>query len=335
MRGARLNTKKNHLLWILVIIVVGVLGSCNPKEVTYIHLQGKAQGTTFSIKYLSPTHTNYAKEVDSIFKVIDQSLSIYQPNSLITQINEGKTETVLDSHFIKVFQLSKKVYEETNGAFDPTVGLLVNAYGFGPHQNPDGLKNLPIDALMTYVGFDKIHLEDNVIIKDYPETTLDFNGIAQGYTVDVIKDFLRLHSVQDFMIELGGEVFAQGKNPQGKNWSIGIQNPNTKAEKSLQKVVKLKHQAIATSGNYRKYIVADNGQKYVHTIDPRTGINTPSNLLSATVIAHESCALADAYATALMVKGLADAKAFLKLRPELEYYLIYADINGNLVEEEK
>ena len=321
-------------LWSLLIIVGFFILGCQPSNNQYMHLTGGAQGTSFSIKYKSPESIDYSHAIDSIFKVIDLSMSTYIPQSIISRINNGETDVVLDEHFVKVFNLSKQVYQESNGFFDPTVGLLVNAYGFGPKELPENLKDVSINELMKYVGLDKLTIENNRLIKTYQETYIDFNAIAQGYSVDVIKGFLRAHHVVDFMIEVGGEIYAQGKNPQGNVWQIGIQNPETDSQNNIEKIISLQHHALATSGNYRKFKIDENGNKFVHTINPKTGQSIPSNLLSATVITDESCALADAYATAFMAMGYERSKDFLKSHSELETFLIYADNESKILTSE-
>ncbi|PIE48434.1 MAG: thiamine biosynthesis protein [Flavobacteriales bacterium] len=321
---------KNVRLWAVSIIIGWTVTTCKSVTNDYMHVKGSAQGTTFSIKYKSPEGKDLSLAIDSIFKVIDLSMSTYVPQSIISRINKGETDVQPDTHFINVFKLSQQVYRETNGYFDPSVGLLVNAYGFGSKELPENLKNLPTTELMTYTGFDKLVLENNRLIKKHPEIYIDFNSIAQGYSVDVIKNFLRATQIHDFMIEVGGEVYAQGKNPNGQSWQIGIQNPEVKAEQNIQKIVSLDHNGLATSGNYRKFKVDENGNKFVHTINPLTGKNTPSNLLSATVITSESCALADAYATAFMAMGFEKAVEFANRHPELDVYFIYVNDSGEL-----
>jgi thiamine biosynthesis lipoprotein len=313
------------ILGIISIVLLSLFVSgCNSKATRYIHLQGNAQGTTYSIKYEDVE--DYTVEIDSIFKVIDASMSTYKPESLISRINKGDTTVVLDEHFIRVMELSRMVYEASGGLFDPTIGILVNAYGFGP-EKVEVIDSLTLVKLLPFVGFSKVQVVQNHLVKTYPETTLDFNAIAQGYTVDVIGEFLESKNIRNYMVEIGGEVKAIGVNPDGKLWSIGVQNPDPNAEQALETIVYLDYQSVATSGNYRKFKVDANGKKYVHTINPITGKGEPSNLLSATVIT-EDCAMADAYATSLMVMGYDKSMEFLKIHPELEVFLIYVDAKG-------
>ena len=324
------NFKKYIFIPLLVIIlaVVTFFTGCKKNDNQFIHLTGEAQGTTFSIKYGSINLIDYSREIDSIFNVINLSMSTYHPNSIISKINNGNESIELDSHFINVFNISSEIFHETDGAFDPTVGILVNAYGFGPNKL-DQLETSDLTKLMQWVGFNKIHIENQKLVKDFSETSIDFNAIAQGYTVDVIGDFLISKNIANFMIEVGGEVIAHGKNSEGKPWSIGIQNPEKSNENSLEMVVYLENKSICTSGNYRKFKIDKNGRKYAHTINPKTGLAEPSDILSATVITAKPCAFADAYATSMMVMGFTKTLEFMKSHPELEIFLVFVDEKGN------
>jgi thiamine biosynthesis lipoprotein len=317
------NFKPLQFLWIAMVFLIG----CKTDKSEYVQLRGNAQGTTFSIKYKSDGLVDYSGEIDSLFNVINLSMSTYHPESIISKINQGDSSIVLDKHFIKVFNQSLQIYNETNGAFDPTVGIIVNAYGFGPNK-VDKIDESKLDSLRLYVGLNKVTIQNSKLIRKYLETVIDFNAIAQGYTVDVVAEFLKSKNILDYMIEIGGEVKAAGLNPDGKLWSIGIQNPEKSAENSLETIVKLNNKSLATSGNYRKFKIDETGKKFVHTINPITGRNEINDLLSATVITKNDCSLADAYATSLMVMGYEKSLDFIKNHPELEVFLIYVDDNG-------
>ncbi len=300
---------------------------CKPSKNDYVHLQGNAQGTTFSIKYESKGAKDYSVEIDSIFNVVNLSMSTYEPQSIISKLNNGDSTVIIDKHFAKVFDQSMQVYTETNGLFDPSIGILVNAYGFGP-KKVDSLTETKRIELMQYVGFHQLSIQDEHLVKKQKETILDFNAIAQGYTVDLIGDFLKRKNCANYLVEIGGEVKAKGVNQDGKLWSIGIQNPEKSNRNALETILYLKDKSIATSGNYRKFKTDKNGKKFVHTINPLTGKNEPNNILSATVMTQKDCAFADAYATSLMVMGYEKSLEFLKNHPELEVFLIYIDNNG-------
>jgi thiamine biosynthesis lipoprotein len=300
---------------------------CKPSKNDYVHLQGNAQGTTFSIKYESKGAKDYSVEIDSIFNVVNLSMSTYEPQSIISKLNNGDSTVIIDKHFAKVFDQSMQVYTETNGLFDPSIGILVNAYGFGP-KKVDSLTETKRIELMQYVGFHQLSIQGEHLVKKQKETILDFNAIAQGYTVDLIGDFLKRKNCANYLVEIGGEVKAKGVNQDGKLWSIGIQNPEKSNRNALETILYLKDKSIATSGNYRKFKTDKNGKKFVHTINPLTGKNEPNNILSATVMTQKDCAFADAYATSLMVMGYEKSLEFLKNHPELEVFLIYIDNDG-------
>ena len=310
---------------IVVSFIVFILFfSCNRIEQNTIFISGEAQGTTYSITYISGTETSYQNEIDSIFHVIDLSMSAYVPTSIISRINQDDTTVVVDQHFMKVFNKAQEVSEKTGGLFDITVGPVINAWGFGFSKKENVDSNM-IDSLLMNVGYSLVLLDHNKLIKKKPGVILDFNAIAQGYTVDVLAAFLEEKHIRDYLIELGGEVKAKGKKINNENWTIGIDQPNeTELEgRPLKATIQLKNQSLATSGNYRKYYI-ENGQKFSHIIDPHTGYPAKNNLLSASVIAPD-CITADAYATAFMVMGLEKSKQFLQQHPELqlEVFFIY------------
>jgi FAD:protein FMN transferase len=295
----------------------------------YIAVSGFAQGTTYHITYESRKGEDLQAQIEDILHKIDQSLSIYQPNSLISKINKNDTRVRADQAFTDVFKKSAEVFKKTGGAFDITVGPIVNALGFGSADTLNINSSL-IDSLRQFVGMQKVRLNGNIVEKDDSRILLDVNAIAQGYSVDVVARFLEEKKIRNYLVEIGGEVRAKGRNNERQVWRIGIDKPvegNMVPGANLQAVVELKNKSLATSGNYRKYY-EKNGVKYVHTIDPQTGYPVISNLLSATVIADD-CTTADAYATALMVFGVQNSIAFLNDNTFLNAYLIYTDDNGN------
>ena len=293
-----------------------------------IKVFGEAQGTTYHITYFDVQNRYFQPEIVQLLKDFDLSVSTYIPNSIISRINANEKNVIVDKYFTACFKKAKEVWKNTNGAFDPTVYPLVNAYGFGPGKKQK-IEKSKIDSILKFVGFQLIELKGNKIVKKDPRVALDFNAFAQGYSVDVVSDFLNSKGITAYIVEIGGEVYAKGKKPNGKNWTIGIEKPidNKESENPFKAIVKLENLAIATSGNYRRFVIED-GVKYAHHIDPKTGYPTKNNLLSASIFAKE-CISSDANATGVLVLGLDKAKVFLQKHPELQAYLIYSDEKGN------
>ena len=314
----------------LVFILTMVMVACQPSVNEKVYLiEGEAQGSTYHIKYIAERDENLKPAIDSILEVIDRSMSTYRPDSAISKINQGDTTVVVDEHFRKVFEASQQIWQESEGLFDPTVGVLVNAWGFGKQKISEA--DLPtdkkIDSLRKYVGFDKVALtEKNLIKKRYTEILFDFNAIAQGYTSDVVANYLSARGIKNYIVEIAGEMYLKGKNTvEDKSWTIGVENPlKPLDDRDLVATIQFTNQGLATSGNYRKVWTDSNGRKYVHSINPLTGRATQSDVLSATVVAP-STMLADGYATMFMVMGLAKSKAFLEKHPNLAVLLVYSD----------
>lgn len=314
----------------LVFILTMVMVACQPSVNEKVYLiEGEAQGSTYHIKYIAERDENLKPAIDSILEVIDLSMSTYRPDSAISKINQGDTTVVVDQHFRKVFEASQQIWQESEGLFDPTVGVLVNAWGFGKQKISEA--DLPtdknIDSLRKYVGFDKVALtEKNLIKKRYTEILFDFNAIAQGYTSDVVANYLSARGIKNYIVEIAGEMYLKGKNTvEDKSWTIGVENPlKPLDDRDLVATIQFTNQGLATSGNYRKVWTDSNGHKYVHSINPLTGRATQSDVLSATVVAP-STMLADGYATMFMVMGLAKSKAFLEKHPDLAVLLVYSD----------
>jgi len=281
---------------------------------------GQVFGTRYSVIYDSDI--NFERQFDSLFYVVNKSMSTYQTNSDISKLNRNEANTI-DSHFAKVFDASKEIFKATDGAFDPTIGVLVNAWDFGPEEKTENLDSLKIDSLMLFVGLHKVERLGYIIKKQNPNTFLDFNAIAKGYGVDVIAEFLEINNIHNYLVEIGGEIRAKGiNNVKNSDWKVGVENPNFDGEQSVLKAISLKDEAMATSGTYRKFKVDDNGNRYAHIIDTKTGYPSKTNLLSISVIAKD-CMTADAYATAFKAMGIEKAKVFLKSHPELRVFLIF------------
>lgn len=311
------------ILFILILLV-----SCK-QETKNTKVSGQVFGTSYSIKYYSDSNLNFETQFDSLFYEINKSLSTYQINSIISRINRNEW-THFDDHFVKVFESAKTIYKETQGAFDPTIGVLVNAWGFGPEGKVKDIDSLKIDSLMVSVGFDKVELPKEKF-KLPKNTFLDFNAIAKGYAVDVIAEFLEHQKIENYLVEIGGEIRVKGKNIEKQsNWKVGVENPNFDGEQSILKVISLQDEAMATSGTYRKFKVDKNGNRYAHIIDTKTGYPSKTNILSISVIA-KNCMTADAYATAFQAMGIENVKAFLKDHLELKVFFIFENAKQEIV----
>ena len=286
----------------------------------YQHNEGMVFGTFYKITY---QYENDLKEgIEREMKKVDDTLSPFNKNSIISAVNENKP-VALNDMFMSVYDLARTVSEDTDGAFDITVAPLVNAWGFGFKHNIAPTKS-KIDSIMNFVGYKKVRMMGRTIMKDDPRVMLDCSAIAKGYGSDVVAHYLESMGISNYLVEIGGEIVAKGSNPKGKPWAIGVEKPvdDSLAVKSeLQTVLNITDMAMATSGNYRNFYYKD-GKKYAHTIDPKTGHPVQHNILSATVIAKR-CAMADAYATAFMVVGLDKAKEILGRHKDLKAYIIY------------
>ncbi len=316
-----------------ILLFLSLSCSSGNSKIIMNHTSGGALGTSYNITYLLPREMDLQKDIDSVFSAVNHSLSTYQTDSDISRINKGDTTVVIDQMFKDVFVLSKEIHTLTNGYFDPTVGVLVNAWGFGPGQEII-MDSIRVDSLLDYVGFNKVSLtETNQIKKQHAAIYFDFNAIAKGYAIDRLAVLLDQKGIQDYLVEVGGEVVAKGENRiKEKQWTVGIEDPRDELNRTLKAVVQLKDRAMASSGNYRKFRVDEKtGKRYVHTIDPKTGYTKNSNVLGATVLAN-TCAKADAYATAFMAMDLDDSIKLLVQQKEIEAYIIYLDTDGSIKE---
>tara|TARA_R110000868_G_scaffold22400_16_gene91932 strand:+ start:814 stop:1755 length:942 start_codon:yes stop_codon:yes gene_type:complete len=302
------------------------LFSCK-EEPKNTKLAGTVFGTSYSIIYDSDV--NYETKIDSLFYVINKSMSTYQANSDISKLNRNESFEI-DEHFKKVYDASKEIFGQTEGAFDPSIGNVVNAWKFGAEHTIDVIDSLKIDSLMQYVGYDKTYRHENTIRKSNPNVYIEFNAIAKGYAVDVIGEFLESQKVNNYLIEIGGEIRVKGINSEKQsNWKVGVEEPNFEGKQSILKAITLQDEAMATSGTYRKFKVDENGNRYAHIIDAETGYPSKTNLLSISVIAND-CMTADAYATAFKSMGIDKVKTFLKSHPELKVFLIFENDNKEL-----
>jgi thiamine biosynthesis lipoprotein len=286
---------------------------------------GDTQGTFYHIKYLIKDGVNLQPRIENILSSVDSSLSTYVPYSLISKINY-RQDNIVDSLFETVFNCAQLVHKQTEGAFDCSIAPLVNAWGFG-FEKKQNLDSLKIKKILKNIGFDKIYIKNDSL--NIPKNMMiDFNALAQGFTVDLIAKFLDDNSITDYLIEIGGELKSKGSNASDKIWRVGVDKPidEIDLQDRFQFIMKLENKSIATSGNYRKYF-EENGKKYSHTISPFNGYPVMNNFLSVSVI-HDDCMLADAYATAFMVMGKSKTLKFLDNFPEIEAYIVYTDKNG-------
>jgi FAD:protein FMN transferase len=314
------------LVRVFPFLTILLFFACKQPEPQKVTISGEAQGTTYSITYYSEKGFTLKKDVDSLLLAFDFSLSTYNPQSLVTRINNNE-ENLADEFLLTVLAKSLEISEATDGAFDVTAGPIFNAWGFG-HTPKAKTDSAGIQQLFKHIGYKKVRFEGNRIFKEDSMLTMNFNAIAQGYSVDVVAEFLKNKGINNFIIEIGGEIRASGKKANGEAWKVGIDKPVEDAEqRQLQAIISLNDKSLATSGNYRKFYV-ENGQKYSHTIDLKTGFPSRNNLLSATVVA-DNCMAADAYATAFMAMGLEKSVDFLKKCEDcrLEAFFIY-DSNG-------
>lgn len=307
------------------VVLITLLASCGKEKPSYLALTGKAQGTTFNITYQDLQKRDFSQPVDSLFRLIDKSMSLWDSTSVISRANRNEPGVQVDEHFAAVFQKAHETSESTGGAFDVTVGPLVKAWGFSLKKGLPPPDSSQVDSLMQLVGFQKIRLENGVLQKADPRMEVDFNAIAQGYTVDLISSFLEKNGVKNYLVEIGGEVRTLGVNDRNEVWKIGIDKPvenEKEGSRPLQTTVALSGKSLATSGSYRKFVMRE-GKKFSHAIVPRTGYPVSHNLLSVSVIADD-CASADAYATAFLVMGT-DKAMELAGRLGLEIYCISAN----------
>ncbi len=322
--------RKKNIIYSVVLL--GAMGATwlyrqsqdEPAAGSYLAIAGETMGTTYAIKYDDAAGRNLKPGVDSLLVVFNQSLNHYLPDSEITRFNQNDSIDFVLPYFYTVLSRSADIVAATDGAFDPTVAPLVNAWGFGPEggELPD---SVAVDSLLQLVGFEKINFTEDYVKKEQPRVQLNFSAVAKGYGVDVVAEYLASRGIKNMMVEIGGEVVARGVNPQDERWRIGVSDPEQPGQMSA--AVMLDNRAMATSGNYLNYYERD-GKKYAHTIDPRTGYPVQHSVLGASVVADD-CTTADAYATAFMVLGLEKTKAILAQQPDLDAFIIY-DNQGSL-----
>lgn len=318
-------------LFLAFLVGATVLIIRQQRNMPFQHNKGMVFGTFYNVTYQNDS--DLKEEIETELKKVDDALSMFNPTSVISRINNGADnidDTEEGRMFIEVCQLAQHISEETNGAFDITVAPLVNLWGFGFRNNETPSTNA-VDSIRQFIGYQLIHLDakKNTLTKRDPRTMLDCSAIAKGYGCDVVARLLQAHDINNFMIEIGGEVVTKGINEQRTPWRIGVVKPTEDTldtAHEVMDVLNVTDKAMATSGNYRNFYYK-NGKRYAHTIDPHTGKPVQHSILSATVIADQ-CAIADAYATAFMVMGIDEAKRVLEKHTELMAYLVCSAADG-------
>ncbi len=322
---------KNAIYTAVVLIAMFVVWKIRQVDRTpLVSFSGRTMGPiVYTVKYFDKEERNFQQQVDSVLKAFNLSLNTYNPNSEISNFNKDSVFNFSLPYFYPVLESSKKIYDLSGGAYDPTIMPLAKTWGFGPGKEINMDSSL-IDSLRQLVGFDKIHFDKVKVSKEDARIMLDFSASAKGYGVDIVADFLKSKGIKNAMIEIGGEVVTIGNNlSTDKPWKIGILNPNSdEINQFYISIVELDNRAMATSGNYFNYHIVD-GVKYSHTISPFTGYPIIHSLLSASVFA-ENCMEADALATAFMVLGYEQTIDILNNHPEYDAYLVLSDSQGNL-----
>ena len=313
-----------NILFKIISFLSLLLISCNVDSSFYKRIQGDALGTTYKVIVQSEYNSSLIKQsIDSIFEVVNNSMSTYRTNSIISKVNRSQNPVEVDSHFIEVFKKSQEIWKLSNGYFDPTAGSIVNLYGMGPNTNVQSINRYKIDSVMQYVGLDKVYLDQqNRIVKAKRGVYIDFNAIAKGYSVDLIKDLLLQINSENFLIEVGGELITMGKNEKNKKWKVAIQNPIDLS--SYYSEISLDGMSLATSGNYRKFRMdSQTGARYAHIVNPINGESMTNNILSASVVSS-SCIEADAWATSLMLMDPIEATKIINNIADIEVLILTA-----------
>ena len=317
-----------HFKLYLFFCTLFLLSSCDPSEEKYNYSQGEVFGTYY--RFQIDSDKDYSKQIDSIFNAIDKAVNSYVEYSEISKFNKEGFLLSPSPTFIEMLQKAKKYHNLSNGYFDPTLSSLINNWGFG-FKNKEKMDSIKVDSLLKLVSFKKLLVIDTAKVKVLKKgVTIDLNAMGEGYALDAISSILDQSGVNNYMVEIGGEMKCKGLNQNGNIWKIGIENPTVSIDErgtSLMKIVKLKNVGISTSGNYRKFYTDSLGNKYSHIIDVMTGYPVQHNLLSASIIST-SATKADALATACMSMGMEKAKYFIENDPDMEGFLIYSDDNN-------
>ncbi len=317
---------KAPFLLVLIATSTFIIQRHKPHMAPYQKDEGMVFGTVWHATYQCDSSLH--NSIMDVLNKVDGSLSMFNPYSTLSRINKGESlET--DSMLRTVFTQAQQISKATDGCFDVTVAPLVNAWGFG-FKNGELPNQIQVDSLLQFVGWEGVSLDSTRLVKRDERMVLDFSAIAKGFGVDQVASLFHQYGIQNYMIEIGGEIVVRGNNPKGEKWNIGVNKPvedNENRNNELQTTLQLTNCAMATSGNYRNFYISEDGRKLAHTIDPKTGFPVQHSILSSTVIAP-TCSMADAFATAFMVMGLDKAKEVLKEHPELKAYFIYSNKDG-------
>ena len=320
--------KMSRIYLIFLVIAIFAVYTYRSNQEVEVHVTGTTMGTiAYNVKYLDKDQRVFKFQIDSLLKDFNQSLSTYIPSSDISVFNQTGQVDFNYPYFFDVLEASNAVYTKTGGAFDPTVGPLIDAWGFGDGELI-GPNDQQVDSLLKFVGLEKISYDRKKASTDQQGMKLNFSAIAKGQAIDVVADWLVTQGIENYMVEIGGEIRTKGLNIEGKLWRIAIETPDESRIGAMFDAVELENQGMATSGNYRNFRIV-NGQKVAHTIDPKTGYPKMQTLLSATILAP-TCMEADAYATACMVLGLEESKRLVESDNSLEAYFIFADEEGQI-----
>ena len=314
-----------------------LLFSCdnNTKKTSKLYeVEGKGGSVAYRVKYISADSTDLKPAIDSLVKVVDHSISSYNKESIVAKINQGLVATKANDHFKRAFATAQKVWKESGGFYDPTVGILVNAWGFGK-ELIQPVSKLPteheIDSLKKYVGFEKVHIsDDDYVKKQNPAIQLDLTSVLRGYTADVIADFLKSKGSENFSVKVDGQTIVEGKDVVNNTpWKVEAEDPYELNDDYKEVILHLNNESVSTDENYRRVWIDGNGKRFVHIINPFTGYPMTGEMLSATVIA-KTAVESDAYSTMFMIIGLEKSKEFLAKHPELKALLVYSDQNNEV-----
>lgn len=313
---------------VYLLVAAFLLVSCGSKQQPVVSIDGFALGTIYTVKIKGEAPLNIEQKLDSVFAVADNTMSVFNSESLLNRINRNETDRV-DENIAYCIELARGVSELSGGKYDITVQPLVEAYGF---MDKEKNAQANVDSILQFVDYRKIDVREGRLVKQDPRIKIGLNSIAKGYTVDLVALMLEREGVDEYLVNIGGEIFSRGTNAAGKAWTVGIETPfegNYIQGAHTYRMLAVSGQGVATSGNYRNFHTDSSGTKYTHIIDPVTGRNTASNLLSATSVA-ESCALADALGTMFIALGLEASQKLIAEHPELAVMLIYADEKGGM-----
>lgn len=334
-----------YKFWSCAMICAALVACQNPEPVntkpTNIKINGKTMGSGYGVQYKDSLSRNFQAEIDSFLADFDKQVSTYRKDSYISQFNEGQEliahkDTI--KHLYELIKISHQIYLKSNKYFNPAVKPLVNYWGFGYKEKKPLTEANPktIDSLLQRINYEEVLYSEQggtnyALSKKNPLTQIEFNAIAPGYAADVLANFLDSRQIGSYLVEIGGEIRAKGYYEGTNYWKVGINTPSESAEiDDIKTIVQLPNISLATSGNYRNFYT-QNGKKYVHTINPKTGYTEQNSLLSVSVFT-KSCAEADAYATAFMAMGIQRALPLAESLKELQVYFIYADSTNNLQE---